>query len=193
MGSRGWLAVCHAELGKFPEGTALGEDGLRMAETVDHPASLMVASWGLGLLSLRQGDLPRALPLLERAAGICQDADLPAHFSRVAAALGEAYNLSGRVAEAVPLLRQAMEQTTAMEQMTATETVVLQALCSLPLGDAQLLAGHLEEAHARAEDALALARQHQERGNQAYAPRLLGEIAAQRNPPERESAEAHYR
>jgi ATP/maltotriose-dependent transcriptional regulator MalT len=107
--------------------------------------------------------------------------------------LGEAYNLSGRVAEAVPLLRQAMEQTTAMEQMTATETVVLQALCSLPLGDAQLLAGHLEEAHARAEDALALARQHQERGNQAYAPRLLGEIAAQRNPPEGESAEAHYR
>ena len=34
---------------------------------------------------------------------------------------------------------------------------------------------------------------HQERGNQAYALRLLGEIAAQREPPEVEQAEAHYR
>jgi len=31
------------------------------------------------------------------------------------------------------------------------------------------------------------------RGNEAYALRLLGEIAARREPPERERAEAHYR
>jgi class 3 adenylate cyclase len=41
-----------------------------------------------------------------------------------------------------------------------------------------------EEAHALAERALALARAHQERGNQAYALRLLGDIAAHREPPE---------
>ena len=34
---------------------------------------------------------------------------------------------------------------------------------------------------------------HQERGHQAYALRLLGEIAARREPPEVEQAEAHYR
>ena len=73
------------------------------------------------------------------------------------------------------------------------EAVVLQALCSLSLGEAQLLAGRLEEAHALAEQALALARAHQERGHQAYALRLLGEIAARREPPEREQAEAYYR
>jgi tetratricopeptide (TPR) repeat protein len=50
-----------------------------------------------------------------------------------------------------------------------------------------------EEAHALAERALALARAHQERGNQAYALRLLGDIAAHREPPERAPAEAHYR
>ena len=72
----------------------------------------MFASWGIGLLSLRQGDLPRALPLLERAVGICQDADLPVYFPWMAAALGAAYTLGGRVADAVPLLTQAMEQTT---------------------------------------------------------------------------------
>ena len=143
--------------------------------------------WGIGLLSLRQGDLPRALPLLERAMGICQEADLPLYFPWMAAALGAAYTLAGRVADAVPLLTQAMEQTTAMEM------VGFQALCSLPLGEAHLLAGRLEEAHTLAERALALARAHQERGNQAYALRLLGEIAAQRDPPEVEQAEAHYR
>ena len=113
--SRAWLAWCHAELGTFAEGRALGDEGLRIAEAVAHPASLMFASWGIGLLSLRQGDLPRALPLLERAVGICQDADLPVYFPWMAAALGAAYTLGGRVADAVPLLTQAMEQTIAME------------------------------------------------------------------------------
>ena len=129
---------------------------------------------GLGLLSLRQGDLARALPPLERAVGICQDADLPVFFLKVAAALGAAYTLAGRVADAVPLLTQAMEQTIAMEM------VGHQAFCRLSLGEAQLLAGRLEEAHALAERALALAREHQERGHQAYALRLLGDIAARR-------------
>src|SRR5262249_38023955 len=65
------LAPCHSELGTFAEGTALGEEGLRIAEAVPHPASLMIAYWGAGLLPLRQGNLPRALPLLERAMGLC--------------------------------------------------------------------------------------------------------------------------
>jgi tetratricopeptide (TPR) repeat protein len=184
--SRAWLAWCHAELGTFAEDRALGDEGLRIAEAVDHPASLMIASWGIGLLALRQGDLPRALPLLERAVGLCQDADLPIHFPRVAAALGAAYILGGRVTDAVPLLAQALEQT------TATEAGWYQALCRLPLGEAQMLAGCLEEAHALAEGALAHARAHQERGHQAYALRLLGDIAARREPPEHEQAEAHY-
>src|SRR5262249_11559564 len=68
-----------------------------------------------------------------------------------------------------------------------------QALCRLPLGEAQMWAGHLEEAQALAEQAQALAHKHQERGNQAYALHLLGEIAARHEPPEMEPAEAHYR
>ena len=96
------LAWCHAELGTFAQGRALGEEGLRLAEAVDHPASLMIASWGIGLLSLHQGDLHRALPLLERAVGICQDADLPVYFPWFAPALGAAYTLGGRVVDAVP-------------------------------------------------------------------------------------------
>jgi tetratricopeptide (TPR) repeat protein len=186
VSSRARLAICHAELGTFAEGMVLGEEGLRIAEAMAHPGSLMFASYGVGLLALRQGDLSRAFPLLERAVGLCQDADLPVYFPWMAAALGAVYTLSGRVADAVLLLTQAMEQTTAMDN------VVAQALCRLSLGEAQLLAGHLEEAPALAEGVLTLTRNHQERGHQAYALRLLGEIAARRDPPEIDLAEAHY-
>jgi class 3 adenylate cyclase/tetratricopeptide (TPR) repeat protein len=187
VASRAYLALGHAELGMFAEGRTLGEAGLRIAEEVDHPNSLMFACYGIGLLALRQGDLRRALPLLERAVGICQDTDLPAYFPWMAAALGAAYTLSERIADAIPLLTQAMEQT------IATEAIILQAHCRLVLGEAQVLAGRLEEAHALAEHTLAHARAHQERGYQAYAWRLLADIAARREPLEDAPAEAHYR
>jgi tetratricopeptide (TPR) repeat protein len=184
--SRAWLAWCHAALGTFAEGNTLGNEGLQLAEMADHLASLMVASWGIGLLSLHQGDLSSALPRLERAVNICQEADLPIWFPWIAAALGVAYTLGARVADAVPLLTRAIEQSTAMEM------ACYQALCSLSLGEAQMLAGRLEEAQALAEQAQTLAHAHQERGNQAYALRLLGEILARREPLECTQATAHY-
>jgi tetratricopeptide (TPR) repeat protein len=100
--------------------------------------------------------------------------------------LGAAYTLSGRVAEAVPLLTQAIEQTRVME------VLVLQARCHLALGEAQVRAGRLEEGHALTEQALALTREHQERDHQAYALRLLGDIAVRRDPPESAVAQSHY-
>jgi class 3 adenylate cyclase/tetratricopeptide (TPR) repeat protein len=187
VNARAWLAACQAELGTFPEGSTLGDEGLRIAEAIHHPVSLLVALWGNSLLALRQGNLSSALPFLERAVGICQDADLRSYFPRMAAPLGAAYTLAGRGADAVALLTQALEQT------TGTELFNDERLCRLSLGGAQLLAGDLEKAHALAEGVLTLTRKHQEHGHQAYALRLLGEIAAQREPPKSEQAEAHYR
>src|SRR5262249_27490468 len=69
----------------------------------------------------------------------------------------------------------------------------LQALCRLSLGEAYLLAGRMEEAHTFTESALAHAREYQERGHQAYALRLLGEIAAHYALPNVAEAAAHYR
>jgi len=104
----------------------------------------------------------------------------------MAVALGVAYTMARRVADALSLLTQALEQA------TATERVDLQALCNLSLGEAQMLSGSLEEAHALTERALTLACERQERGHQAYALRLLGEIAAHRDPLESALAESHY-
>jgi tetratricopeptide (TPR) repeat protein len=105
----------------------------------------------------------------------------------MAAPLVVAYTLGERVAHAVPLLTQAVQQTTAMER------VDFEVFCRLSLGEAQMLAGRLEEAHALAEQALTLFYDHQEQGNEAYALHLLGEIVARSDPQERELAEAHYR
>jgi tetratricopeptide (TPR) repeat protein len=105
----------------------------------------------------------------------------------LAPASGAAYTLAGRVADAVPLLTRALEQTIAKEML------VYQVLCRLALSEAYLLASRPEEAQTFVEGALAFARARQERGHQACALRLIGEIAARREPPEVESAKDYYR
>ncbi|HEY5870655.1 MAG TPA: adenylate/guanylate cyclase domain-containing protein, partial [Candidatus Tectomicrobia bacterium] len=189
--ARAHLACCHAELGLFAQGRVFGEEGLAIAETVDHPGSLLFSCWGLGLLALRHGDLPRALPLLERAMSLCQGMAAgmrrPANSLMIAADLGAAYTLSGRVDAAVSLLTWVIEpQSTAMEGPSATR-------CRLFLGEAQMLMGSLEKAHVLAERVLALARVRQQRHLQSYALRLLGEIATRREPPEYDQAGEYYR
>src|SRR2546430_11847451 len=57
----------------------------------------------------------------------------------------------------------------------------------------QVNGGHSPGLEPLAKRTLALARQHQERGHQAYALCLLGGIAARRDPPETAPVEAHYR
>jgi hypothetical protein len=60
--SRTWLGICHAELGMFGEGRTLGEEGLRIAEAVAHPGSLVMASWGAGWLFPPPGRPPQSSP-----------------------------------------------------------------------------------------------------------------------------------
>jgi predicted protein tyrosine phosphatase len=61
------------------------------------------------------------------------------------------------------------------------------------LGEARLMAGQLDQATAAAHRALEHAREHTERGNEALALHLIGEIAAQHDRPDVTTAEAHYR
>jgi len=185
--SRTQLSLCLAEVGAFAEGIAVGEEGLRIAEEVKHLVSLVNAYRSVGLPYLRQGGLHQALPLLERAAGICEDADLPFFFSLLAPDLGAAYVLCGRVDEAVRLLERALEQA------TSSRTMPIRMRQLSALGEAHLHAGRLQEAHTLAARALEYFHTHQERGNEAYALRLLGDIAAHRDPPEVEEADASYR
>ena len=185
--SRSWLSRCHAELGAFTEGLATAEDGLRLAETVNHPLRLIEACRDVSIVYLRWGDVPRAIPMLERAMGLCQDWHVPLFSPWLATLLGLAYTLAGRVAAGLALVEQGVEQEVARGRPQSVPSVVSR------LSEAYLLAGRLEKAHQRAAQALDLARRYQFRGEQAWALRLLGEIAAHRTPPEVETAETHYR
>jgi tetratricopeptide (TPR) repeat protein len=174
-------------LGAFPEGIAHAEEAVRIAEAVDHPNSLILAYLGVGFLSLRTRDLSRAISVLERCLELCRVFNILLWFPETAAALGCAYALAGRVAEALPLLEQAEQRGAAMGTMGG------QSLWVGYVSEAYLLAGRMEGAGQRAERALALAQAHKERGHEAWALRLLGEIAAHQNPPEIEPAVLHYR
>jgi tetratricopeptide (TPR) repeat protein len=61
------------------------------------------------------------------------------------------------------------------------------------LAEAYLLADQLENARASADRAVMLARTRGERGYEAHALRLVGEIASRCDPPNFEQAEGHYR
>jgi class 3 adenylate cyclase/tetratricopeptide (TPR) repeat protein len=185
VASRAWLSYCHAERGAFTEGLAMAEDGLRVAETVNLPFSLIEACSGVGLVCLRQGDVHRAVPVLERALGLCQDWHILLLLPWVAAALGVAYALEGRVAAGLLLVEQGVEQAVAMGRAWGLAHTVA---C---LSEVYLLADRCEDAHTRAEQAVDLARQYQQRGNQAWALWLLGESAARQASPAVEAAVGH--
>jgi len=139
------------------------------------------------MVYLRQGDVQRAIPVLERAMGLCQDWHILLSVPRLAAALGVAYALDGRVAAGLALVEQAVEREVATGRL---KSLALFVTC---LSEAYLLAGRLEEARQRATQALDLARQYQQRGQQAWALWLLGESTARQASPEVESAASHYR
>ena len=187
VNSRAWLVRCLAELGVFSEASAHAEEAICIAEAVDHPNTLMHAYLGVGFLSLRQRDVSRAISVLERCLEICRIWNILFWLSEIASALGYAYACAGRVADALPLLEQAEQKDTAMG------TVGSHTLWVGYVSEAYLLAGRMQEAVQLAGHALDLARDHKERGYQAWALRLLGEIAAHQALPEIEPAAHHYR
>ena len=181
------LAWCLAELGEFAEGIAYAEEGIRIAETIDDPYTLSVACFGIGTAFLVKGDFRQAVPALERGVELCRAFTLRLTFPAVASCLGSAYALSGQLGEAVPLLEQVLEQAVSMQLMNRYSIFLAR------LGEAYLLAGRPDDSIRPAEHALRLSRERKERGHEAYALRLLGEITSHGTPPHAEKAEAYYR
>src|SRR6516162_7159925 len=103
-----------------------------------------------------------------------------------AAGLGYAYALQGRLAEGRTLLEEASNVTLRTGALRDHSRWVawLSEVCRL--------AGHGEEAWQHARQALDLARQLKERGNEAHALHQLGVVQAHADPLDTAPAEASY-
>jgi class 3 adenylate cyclase/tetratricopeptide (TPR) repeat protein len=177
------LALCQAELGAFTEGIPSAQEGVRIAETMDHKLSLMFADLGAGQLYLAQGDVGRALPPLERGLATCRTWEFPMWLPWLASRLGAAYVRAGRLEEGLPLLEDAVTQVETGGWHADA------AAAATRLGEAYLTAGRIEDASRLAARALDLATE--DPGRRAWALRLAGQIAASEAGLDR--ADAHYR
>ena len=184
--ARGNRAWCLAELGQFAEGIDGAEEGIRLGRQGESPYSLALLDMHLGGLYLRRGDLPSAISVLERGRDLCLAFEYRFYLPWVESRLGMAYALAGRLDDGLALL----ESTTAPEVLA--RTVSDASLRIAWLAEAYLLANRTDEATALATRARELAVERIERGHQAWAEHLLGEIAARREPSDSAAAEGRY-
>ena len=170
--ARSYLTWVLGDQGKFEAGIVHAEEGLRLAESIDQPYSLVATCWTQACLHITRGELSDAVRLLERGLALSREWNLTFFSVQQTATIGYAYTLSGRLAEAIPMLEHALS---AGEPLGFA---VYQPLYLVYLGEAYVLAERLEDALELAGRALTLARERGQRGFEALALRLLAEITA---------------
>jgi tetratricopeptide (TPR) repeat protein len=185
--TRSWLADSLAELGEFRQAIAVAEEGLRIAEDLGQPGSILLAQRAASDVLIRRGEFRDAIPRLERCLSLVSTGAFAFLYPWVAGWLGHAYAMTGQQGEGLPLLEQAAER-------SGRGNRVFEAGATAYLGEVYLLAGRPHDAQITAERALSLSRERAERGVEARALYVLGEITAHdARPSDAEAAERHYR
>ena len=185
--SQAWLAFTLSALGAFAEGRRHGEEALRLAPLEGRGATPIIVHGRLGHLYLAQGDMEHAIRVLEPGLALCRASGYRGGVLRViAAGLGYAYALQGRLAEGRVLLEEAISESlrTGALENHARWVAWHSEVCRL--------AERGEEAWQHARQALDLARQQKARGDKAHALHQLGVVQAHADPLDAEQAETHY-
>jgi len=181
-----WLALTLSVLGAFAEDQRHGEEALRLATLEGQGFALPVAYGWLGRLYLAKGDLKHAIEVLDQGLALCRASGNRDTLRMITASLGYAAALQGRLAEGRALLEEGISEG------LATGALHNHALRVAWLSEVCRLEGRSEEAWQHARQALDLARQQKERGNEARALHQLGIVYAHADPPDAEQAETHY-
>jgi tetratricopeptide (TPR) repeat protein len=181
-----WQANALAELGDFPVGIARGREAVRLHEAGEDPFGIATACMHLGRLYLIRGDVEQAVRELQRGRDVAEAANFPLVLTQIRSSLGRAYTFEGRLGEGLPLLEEAERTATAMRYRFD------QSLRLVWLGEAYLRDGRPAEAVSAVGRALDDAHARGERGNEAWALRLLAEIAARADALNVAAAEARY-
>jgi tetratricopeptide (TPR) repeat protein len=185
--SQAWLAWTLSALGAFAEGRRHGEEALRLATLAGRGSTPIVAHACLSHLYLAQGDLEHAIRVFDQGLALCRaSGNRSGFFRRIVAGLGYASALQGRLTDGRALLEEAISVT------IRTGALQNHARWVAWLSEVYRLAACGEEAWQHARQALDLARQLKERGDEAFALHQLGVVHAHAAPPDAEQAEAHY-
>ena len=165
-----YLALLFANQGEFEEGIAHSKEGIRVAQSLDHPYSLANVIWTLECLQISRGELGQALQLIERGLTLSREWNLTFHSAAQMGRLGYLHALSGEVAEGIPLLEHAAS---AGDKMGFG---AFQPLFLMDLAEGYSLGGRSEDALVVAVRARNLARENGQRPYEACALRLIGDI-----------------
>ena len=183
VGTRTWLALCLASIGQFGQAVTWAESAIQLADKAADPQAQIWAYYTLGRIHCTRGCFEPALPFLQRAAALSERSRFPIYHPRVLASLGTVYTMRGRPGDGLTLLERAVSEGEANRILYGHAMVLIQ------LGEAQLAVSP-KQAERNVTRALEFAQRHGERGNEAWAVYLLGEVAAQ-HPPLREEAATH--
>jgi tetratricopeptide (TPR) repeat protein len=165
-----WLAQCSAQLGHFKDGKTLAEVAITIAKEADHASSLAFAHISSGFIDLVQGNVDSAIGTLETCQKICSANNIQVLMPHIGSNLAYAYALAGRVDDAIPLVDKADEQSKLSGRKAAW------ALRLTWLGYASLLGRQIGKAREQAQRAVVLASDAGERGYEAWARKLLGDV-----------------
>ena len=186
VGSCAWLAFSLAERGDLRTAHACLDRALRAAEASQHSYVQAIAWTFAGLVSIREGHLAQAVLPLERSLELCRRKGLKMWEPIPSSLLGLAFVRMGHVTEGLRLL----EESVALSRELGIRAYF--PLWMLNLAEGYLAAGKATRAAETAREALELALASGERGHEAYAHHLLGEIAVRGDSPAPDEALERY-
>lgn len=168
--SRSWLAWCLAECGRFAEAHAYSLEALRISEGAGRPFDRIQALLATGGVQVMQGNWADAIQPLEKAFQLCREAAVAILVPRTAAALGYAYALASKVAEARDLQELALSEA---DRMTLP---AMRPICLRWSAETAIIAGRTDEAADFTASLLAESEAAGEAGHLAWAYFLRGRI-----------------
>jgi class 3 adenylate cyclase/tetratricopeptide (TPR) repeat protein len=182
--SQAMLARTLGTLGTFAEGRRHGEEALRLATLEGRGATPIIVHAFLSQLYLAQGDLEHTIRVCDQGLALSRASGNRNMLPVIVAGLGYASVLQGRLAEGRALLEEAISESISTGARRPVHWTWLSEGCRL--------GGHGEEALQHARQALDLARQQKDRGDEALALHQLGVVHAHTDPPDVVQAEAYY-